>query len=79
MKKTFVLSLMLGSALLCIGCTNSNNTSNSINRAANYDSNITENSDLDASTSDMIGRFFGNWEYGRVRSNKYNNSYSNKD
>ena len=48
-------------ALLFTGCTNA---TNNINRATDYNPNVTSNNKNNNSTSDFIGRFFNNWENG---------------
>jgi hypothetical protein len=79
-KRNFILALIVTASLFPVGCANTNNT-NSINRATTYDTNRsttnrdTTNRDTNTSTSDIVGGFFGDWEYGNVRSDKYNASY----
>lgn len=75
-KNNLVLAALLSAVFLFTGC---NNATNSINRAGNYNSNVT-NAPNNNSTFDFIGRFFNNWENGKVtddRYNSYDNSYNN--
>jgi hypothetical protein len=71
-KRKLILTALILASFFSTGCGNSN-TTNSINRATEYNSNV-DNSKIN-NTPD---KFFSNWEYGNVRSDKYNGSYNKK-
>ena len=59
-KNKLIMAGIFLSLILFTGC---DNATNNINRAANYNPNVTSEN---GSTFDFIGRFFNNWEDGKV-------------
>lgn len=68
-KNRFVIAGIFLSLILFTGC---DNATNNINRAANYNPNVTSEN-KNGSTFDFIGRFFNNWEDGKVTNDRYKN------
>lgn len=69
-KNNLIIFASVLSIFLFGGC---NNATNSINRAADYNPNVSDSLQNNDSTFDFIGRFFNNWENGKVTDDRYNN------
>ncbi len=68
-KNKLIMAGIFLSLILFTGC---DNATNDINRASNYNPNVTSGNE-NGSTFDFIGRFFNNWENGKVTDDRYKN------